>query len=242
VDADFGKLVTRLVLREGFRDVSFRLGAKGAAREYAIAWSYALLVGGFAYGAAWLSGLAPFVAPAPTSLPVLLALASTVVVPLSALTATGEELGWRGHMVPRLVQAGVPRPLLVGGVIWGLWHAPLILSGQYASGPYPWLSALVFFVSITMDSYVFGRVRLASGSVWPAVLFHSAWNSIIQTGFDSCVPGHDASHAGNIWVGESGILVGAVGVLAAVAFTWRPFAIRLWPGDDSGTTGSIANL
>src|SRR5690606_10036653 len=105
----------------------------------------------------------------------------------------------------------------------------------------PVLSTAVFFVTVVAVGYVFARVRLASGSVWPAVLLHSAWNSVVQGTFDAFVPGHDSAHAGNVWVGESGLIVLAVQLAVALLLVWRPFPLRRWPGDEAGT-GSIRTL
>jgi hypothetical protein len=44
------------------------------------------------------------------------------------MTAAGEEIGWRGYMLTRLVDAGIPRPVLASGLIWGLWHVPVVLA------------------------------------------------------------------------------------------------------------------
>lgn len=85
---------------------------------------------------------------------------------------------------------------------------------------------MLFFIAITADSYVFARVRLVTGSVWPAVLLHSAWNSVIQGSFDAFVPGYDGSFAGNIWVGESGILVAACSVGFALVLTAVPVCVK----------------
>ncbi|MGE0788076.1 MAG: CPBP family glutamic-type intramembrane protease [Sandaracinaceae bacterium] len=247
-------VVARLVLREGIRDVSFRLGLRdGGWREYLIAWLYAAVLGGLAYGIGWASGLVPFAVPSGPMKSVAevagpigalfasLGMSLTLITALSAITATGEELGWRGYMLTRLIDAGVPRPLLVSGVIWGLWHAPLILSGQYASGPYPVLSVICFVVSITATSYVFARVRLTTGSVWSAALFHASWNAVIQATYDEFVPGHDAAHAGNISVGESGILVVVAEVIFALVLVARPFRVKRAPADEATETMSIAN-
>lgn len=243
-------VVARIALREGVRDVSFRGGLRERGwREWLIAWLYPVAIGGLAYGAAWASGLVAFEAPdvlhafGPAgALIVSVAINLTLGTLFSALTATGEELGWRGYMLTRLIDAGVPRPVLVSGVIWALWHVPLILSGQYASGPYPILSACLFTVSIIASSYVYARVRLASGSVWPAVLLHASWNSVIQGSFDAFVPGHDASHAGSVWVGESGVLVVLVEVLAALALTYGTFRVLRHRGDPRATSGSLRTL
>src|SRR5262249_55094725 len=127
-----------------------------------------------------------------------------VLSPVGALSAAGEEFGWRGYMLTRLIDARVPRPVLVSGVIWAAWHLPLILSGQYAAGPSPALSALVFVLDVVAFAYLVAYLRLATGSVWPAVLAHASWNTLIQGVFDASTQGD------SIWVGESGILVAIV--------------------------------
>lgn len=49
-------------------------------------------------------------------------------------------------------------------------------------------------------SFVFARLRLETGSVWPAITLHSAWNAVIQTAFDAASTGARAE----LWIGESG--------------------------------------
>ncbi|MGE3676022.1 MAG: CPBP family glutamic-type intramembrane protease [Polyangiaceae bacterium] len=223
-------IALRLVLREGFADVSFRLGGWRGVRWSLWAWVYPVAIGGAAYGLAWATGLAHFGFPArDTALSalapnvrffVLLALTCSIGVLLSAISAAGEEIGWRGYLLTRLVEARVPKPVLTSGLIWGFWHVPLILSGQYASGPYPALSALLFMVSIVAAGYFVARLRLESGSVWPAILMHSAWNSIIQGSFDGATQGQ------SVFVGESGVFVAGFSVLFALVFgrgVWKRF-------------------
>jgi membrane protease YdiL (CAAX protease family) len=236
-------LVARLVLWEGVRNVSFRTGrARTFLPSLSKAWLYPLAVGFLAYGIAWLSGLGRFEAPPMTAVglggasPVvrffaLLGITMTIGVPLSAISATGEELGWRGYMLTRLVDAGVPRPALVSGVIWGAWHVPLIVSGQYASGPYPFLSAVLFMASIIPAACVAARLRLESGSVWPAVAFHSAWNSIIQGAFDGSTAGGSATHTTSIWTGESGLLVVGASIAFALLLCRGRWQVRRWPSE-----------
>src|SRR5699024_11776789 len=49
---------------------------------------------------------------------------------VSALATLGEEIGWRGWLLPNLRPLGTWPALLLSGVIWGVWHAPLILLGR----------------------------------------------------------------------------------------------------------------
>jgi membrane protease YdiL (CAAX protease family) len=102
-------------------------------------------------------------------------------IPLGALInlvpALGEELGWRGWLLPRLLPLGTVPALLVSGVIWGLWHAPLILLGyNYPDAP-GWLGLSAMVVMCILVGAVFGWLRLRSGSVWPAALAHAAFNA-----------------------------------------------------------------
>lgn len=206
-------LVARGVLREGVGDVSFRWGGRRGWWAVAAAVAMPVAVGGAAYGTAWGLGLVGWRTLPHGGFFHYLALELTVGIAFSSLFAAGEEIGWRGYMLTRLVDGGVPRPLLASGLIWAAWHMPLILSGQYASGPHPALSAALFAVTVVGGALFVGVLRLWSGSVWPAVVMHAAWNSVIQGPFDAAAAGPGAA----VWVGESGILVGAATLAAGIA-------------------------
>ncbi len=113
---------------------------------------------------------------------VLIQPGTLLVAPLSnALPAFGEEWGWRGYLLPQLLPLGQWPALLISGVIWGLWHAPLILLG-YNYPQYPlsgWLLMIVFCVLLGI---LLGWTRLATGSVWPAVIGHAAINGAAGMG------------------------------------------------------------
>jgi membrane protease YdiL (CAAX protease family) len=225
-------VVARLVLREGFADVSFRFGGRRTWKYIALAPIIPIVIGLIAYGIAWATGLARFdpqavglVAPlvGDTASPatifvVTLALAATIGTIISALSAAGEEIGWRGYMLTRLIDAGVPRPILVSGVIWGLWHVPLILGGiLYADSPLPVLATVVVvMVGAVSFAYVLARMRLETGSIWPSLALHASYNSIIQIAFATATTGAGAP----LWVGmEAGILVMLTTVVVSVVFS-----------------------
>jgi membrane protease YdiL (CAAX protease family) len=197
----------RRALHEGFRDVSFRIGGRRGWKVIGLTLLFPLAVGSVAYGIAWMTGLAQFV---PLSVPDL-AIPFLVLTLPSFILVSGEEIGWRGYMLTRLIHAGVPHPIFVSSLVWALWHFPLIAAGIYAAGPYPLVSAALAVVAITASGIVHARVRLETGSVWAAVALHLAWNRIIQGGFDAATAGPAAM----LWVGETGILTALVLVAGA---------------------------
>lgn len=226
-------VIARLTLREGFGDVSFRVGGRRGVQAILLALILPVIVGLVAYGIAWSIGLAEFTPPAASTFPgitnplALLGLQFVSVLNIgfliALLLAAGEEIGWRGYMLTRLIDARVPQPVLVSGLIWGLWHVPLILSGLYAAGPNPLVSALWFMVAITVSSFLYAKLRLATGSIWPVIMLHGAWNNTIQSVFDGSTSGEGAT----FWVGESGILVmlTIIVVVVLLARTWRADAV-----------------
>ncbi|HEX8684052.1 MAG TPA: type II CAAX endopeptidase family protein [Ardenticatenaceae bacterium] len=213
-------VITRLVLREGFADVSFKIG--GTRRAILFALALPLLVGTVAYSGAYITGLAQFTPPpAPSflawagsfgSFVFLMALVATLGTLVLLPTAAGEEIGWRGYLLPRLIEAGVPHPILLSGLIWGAWHMVPVFTAGYAAGASPLLSALGLMIAILAFGYILSWMRLDTGSVWPAVVGHAAWNAMINGGFDLATGGENAK----LWTGESGFLVVLVLVVVTV--------------------------
>lgn len=215
-------LLMRLVRREGFRGIGLGLGFRGAGTRQsgslitviAAALAFPLAVAALTYGGAWLSGLVAFHSPHSAGDPLQTLLgdilfAATAGTLIGIVMVAGEEIGWRGYMTEKLCQSGIKAPHTVGGLIWAAWHSPLILSGQYAAGPSPLLSAISFTVLALALHHLWSWWRLETGSLWPAIVGHSAWNSLIQHPFD----GHSAGNAATLWLGDSGVLVVAAAAL-----------------------------
>jgi uncharacterized protein len=80
-------------------------------------------------------------------------------------------------LAPRLTaETGVSRGLLISGLIWGLWHAPLTPLGYNYPNPAP-----VFVGFCVTFGLVMGWLRLRTGSIWPAVVAHAAFNATVPT-------------------------------------------------------------
>ena len=97
----------------------------------------------------------------------------------------GEEFGWRGYLLPKLLPLGPRRATLAVGAIWGVWHWPVILMGynygfDYAGAPWAGPLAMVWFTVIAGVFLAWVSVR--GGSVWPAVIGHAAINAIAGFG------------------------------------------------------------
>ncbi|WP_181420428.1 CPBP family intramembrane glutamic endopeptidase [Curtobacterium sp. MCBD17_023] len=94
---------------------------------------------------------------------------------VTAVAAAGEEIGWRGWLLPRLLPLGTPWALIVSGSIWGAWHAPAILLGlNYEQRDL--LGVVMMTVACTGAGVLIGWLRLVSGSLLPCVLAHAALN------------------------------------------------------------------
>lgn len=139
---------------------------------------YKLDIGGFSLFAELARDMPGGDSMPPRTLAIITLASIPVMVLLNLIPCFGEEWGWRGYLMPRLLGHGTFRAVLVSGVIWGLWHAPLTLLGYNYANLGPW-AALLFVPFCVLYGAVLSWTRLATGSVWPAVVGHSALNSSV---------------------------------------------------------------
>ncbi len=140
---------------------------------------------------------------------------------INSLFTFGEEFGWRAYLQPKLMPLGGHKAILLTGVIWGVWHWPIIAMGHNYGLDYPgapWLGMLAMaWFTFTSGTFL-GWATLRSGSVWPAVVGHAAINGISSLGV-------------LLMQGEPSPLLGpiAVGVVAGLGWALMAGLLFLWP-------------
>jgi uncharacterized protein len=103
----------------------------------------------------------------------------------SLANALGEEIGWRGFLLPRLTgQFGFTFGCLVSGVVWAAWHYPGLLWSDYNAGTNPVYALACFTLMVIGNAFVMGWLRLKSGSLWPCAMLHASHNLFIQAILD----------------------------------------------------------
>jgi len=144
---------------------------------------------------------------------------ATVSFILLLPSVLGEELGWRGLLVPELSKlmpfTGVA---LVSGLLWAVWHWPLMFMGLYGNETAPLIYQLVCFTLCIMSmSVIMTYIRLKTDSLWPAVIFHMSHNIFLQKFFGPMT----SEKANSAWfLDEFGAVVPFVLLVLAV-FYWR---------------------
>ena len=106
---------------------------------------------------------------------------SVIVGPfLGIVIAFGEEYGWRGYLQSELVKLGRVRGILILGLIWGIWHAPIIMMGHNYPG-YPVLGVFLMTAYTTLLAFILGYAMLKTGSVWRVAFLHALNNQVAST-------------------------------------------------------------
>ena len=156
----------------------------------------------------------------------------TVGMVRACSSALGEEIGWRGFLVPQLAKAnGYATTALISGLIWSFWHYPILIFADYNSGTPIWYGLTCFTVMVVGLSFVFAWMRLKSGSLWTGVLLHGSHNLFIQGFFDPITAN----------TGHTKYIISEFG--AALPLISIPFAIYFWSkrGELPGREASVAS-
>lgn len=227
-----GVFLTRLITKEGFKNAWLHPHFKGNIKTYLLAYfgpGILTLLGtvlyflifpgdfdsdfGFVKASIEATGASTDMYAMPLSTMVIgQVLSGFFLGPImNFFTCFGEEWGWRGYLLPKMAEKLPAIPmLLVNGIIWGLWHAPLTAIGHnygvdYPGFPFTGIVAMCCFC-IVMGIFL-SYVSMKTKSCIPAILGHGAINSVGVFGMYFTVDG------GNPFVGPA-----PMGIVGAVPF------------------------
>lgn len=228
-----GVLLTRLVTREGFKNAWLKPNLKKHLRFYLLAWFgpailtfagmgiYFLLVSGsFDPNCGYMrltleaAGTPADTIPMPLNMLMLIQAAQAVFLApiMNFVTCFGEEWGWRGYLLPKMKNLLPTVPmLLVTGIIWGLWHAPLTIIGHnyglgYWGFPFTGIGMMCIFCIVV--GVFLSYVTLKTNSCIPAILGHGAINGIGAIGM------YFTADGGNPFIGPAP--TGIIGIIPFV--------------------------
>lgn len=240
-------LLTRLITKEGFENAFLKPHFKGNVKYYLLAYfgpGVLTLLGALVYFLIFPEQFDPECGYMKITMEAAGASAEDVAMPFSTLmivqliqamllgpilnfiTCFGEEWGWRGYLLPKMAQKLPAIPmLLVNGIIWGLWHAPLTVVGHnygvgYPGYPYKGIAAMCLFCLVLGIFLSF--VTMKTKSCIPAVLGHGAVNSIAGIGM------YFTKDGGNPFIGPAptgliGIIPFVMVVILMVIFYFKQF-------------------
>ena len=248
--------VSGMLTRKIFGQSLSTLGWKwGESRFQVLSYGIPLFYATIAYAGVWLLHLGgvynhDFVAgitqslalgplPAWLAMTIYFVLAGSVGMVRSCSGALGEEIGWRGFLVPQLARtSGYTTTALISGFIWSLWHYPVLIFADYNSGTPIWYELTCFTVMVVSISFVFTWMRLKSGSLWTGVLLHASHNLFIQGFFDRITT--NTGHTKYI-IGEFGAALPLVSIPFAVYFWSKRGELPSGKGSATPSTASLAN-
>jgi membrane protease YdiL (CAAX protease family) len=189
-------LAGMLTLRLNGRSIA-ELGWKWGETKYQVrSWFIPLLYASIAYAIVWIFHFGAFGNPefydslvkqmhlggSPwLSIVAGIVLTGTYGMTRSISGALGEEIGWRGFLVPELAKTtSFTGTALISGIVWSLWHYPILIYGDYNAGTPTWYGLMCFTVMVVAMSFVFAWMRLKSGSLWTGAILHASHNLYIQ--------------------------------------------------------------
>jgi uncharacterized protein len=224
-------LITRYLFEGSARNQGWTWGAsRYQILSYLIPIAYALAV----YVPVWIAGLGGFYdraflsaraadlgwagLPAALQLGMYVAFVGTIGMATSCARALGEEIGWRGFLVPELAKVtSFTKLSLLSGLVWSVWHYPILLFADYNSGTPAWYGLTCFTLMVIGISFVYAWMRLKTGSVWTSMLLHASHNLWIQGVFDPLTT--DTGRTRFV-IGEFGIGLAIAGLVMA-GITWQ---------------------
>jgi membrane protease YdiL (CAAX protease family) len=221
-------IATRLAFQRNLEGFGFKIGE---LRWWLLAIVIPIVTGLVTFGTAWVTGIAPFLPDKAVAMLALPALQTMLImICWNIVSATGEELGWRGLLVPELGRFTTFTWIAIGSAfIWFCWHLPLMLIGVYGDGSL--YSIVMFFLAMIGGSTLFAWIRLRSGSIWPAALLHGVDNYFTQSFYPVITA---TTAAGEAMLGEFGWYIVLISIIIGLLFWHLRYMLPKMPKPDGG--------
>jgi uncharacterized protein len=240
--AEAALIMLLIVTREGFSREGWKtLGLhRLGLNVWWMAFLAALLVSLLATAIVWATPLASVVVPEDGVGGRLIGFLIQVIL-FTFTLVLGEEIGWRGYLLPKLLSVGWTRALVLVGLIHAAWHMPMIfLTPLYHSAGSRLIVLPLFVGTIVAASFFLGYLRIYTGSVWPASIGHSVHNAAWGTLAAFTATSYPVV-VNEYLAGDNGILI-LVGVVVAAIWVRRrlgkePTVPR--PSDTSGEAPAV---
>jgi uncharacterized protein len=240
--AEAALIMLLIVTRDGFSREGWKvLGLhRLGLNVWWMAFLAALLVSLVATAIVWATPLASVVVPQNGVGGRLIGFLIQVVL-FTFTLVLGEEIGWRGYLLPMLLSVGWTRALVLVGLIHAAWHMPMIfLTPLYHSAGSRLIVLPLFVGTIVAASFFLGYLRIYTGSVWPASIGHSVHNAAWGTLAAFTATSYPVV-VNEYLAGDNGILI-LVGVVVAAIWVRRrlgkePTVPR--PSDTSGEAPAV---
>jgi membrane protease YdiL (CAAX protease family) len=149
----------------------------------------------------------------------------------------GEEIGWRGFLVPELAKfMSFTNVALTSGLIWSVWHWPIMFMGFYGNDVTPLYYQLFCFTLLIVSwAVIMAYLRFKTNSLWTAVIFHMSGNVFLQKVFSPLTIENESS----AWyMDEFGAVPALVAFVIAIYF-WKKGKVEF--GDLRAWRGTATN-
>jgi membrane protease YdiL (CAAX protease family) len=135
----------------------------------------------------------------------------------SIFTAMGEEIGWRGFLLPKMTEIfNYKHAITICGLIWAVWHYPLMLAGLYQTGTPIYYQLPMFTLEVVLITAILAYLRINSDNIWPAILLHASHNY-----FDQLIYGPLTNSDKSVYyAGETGFLT-VICISVVVVFLYK---------------------
>ena len=181
-------ILTRVITREGFEESYLRINMKGNRRYYLLSFAMPLLlsVGAGIAEAVRAGGGYDFSRSLEFAGGGKMLAASLLMCAVVSITefdrGFGEEFGWRAYLTPKMEKLmPTPAAITVSGIIWGLWHAPLIAKGyNFGTKVHPAVGITAMCISCVVLSFILTWLTNKTGSVYPAAIFHIVYDAFMS--------------------------------------------------------------